>query len=132
MSAIKSFKPLFDRVLVQRLNKSELKTLGGIYLPEKVSNKVNEGVVIEVGTGRRTASGGFVQPFLKKGDRILLNDVFGEKINVDGIDCEVINENEILGFVENDPNYSGGGGGGSGGGGVGNGGVGGVNGSNNG
>ncbi|GAM17105.1 hypothetical protein SAMD00019534_002800, partial [Acytostelium subglobosum LB1] len=100
MSSIRSFKPLFDRVLIQRINKTELKTMGGIYLPDKVSNKMNEGVVVEIGTGRRTAAGGVVPSFLKKGDRVLLNETVGEKINVNGVDCEILNENEILGLME--------------------------------
>eukprot|EP01133_Synstelium_polycarpum_P012214 gene12214-14302_t len=93
--------PLFDRVLIQRLSKTESRTLGGIYLPDKVSNKVNEGLVIEVGTGRRMASGSFIPSFLKKGDRVLLADTIGEKISVNGVDCEIMNEHEVLGFVEN-------------------------------
>ncbi|KYQ90534.1 chaperonin Cpn10 family protein [Tieghemostelium lacteum] len=99
MSSIKSFKPLFDRVLVQRLAKSgDVKTQGGIYLPEKVQSKINEGLILEVGTGRRVGND-FAPPLLKKGDRVLLKDVSGEKINVNGIDCEILVESEILGLM---------------------------------
>eukprot|EP01132_Coremiostelium_polycephalum_P005023 gene5023-6252_t len=101
MSSIKSFKPLFDRILVQRIKPTEIKTAGGIYLPGKASNtKTNEGIVLEVGTGRRTPTG-FAEPLLKKGDRVLLNETTGEKINVNGVDCEILSENEVLGFIEN-------------------------------
>ncbi|KAM9958553.1 hypothetical protein ACTFIW_012141 [Dictyostelium discoideum] len=100
-SSIKSFKPLFDRILVQRLRNSDIKTGGGIYIPDKVANKTHEAVVIEVGTGRRTANG-FAPPLLKKGDRILLNESpFGEKITVNGVECEILSENEVLGFMGN-------------------------------
>ncbi|KAF2069103.1 hypothetical protein CYY_009575 [Polysphondylium violaceum] len=101
MSSVKSFKPLFDRVLIQRLKNAEVKTSGGIFLPEKVTSKVNEAVVIEVGTGRRAGSG-FAAPLLKKGDRVLVNELpAGEKIIVNGIECEVLSENEVLGFMGN-------------------------------
>ncbi|EGC33315.1 hypothetical protein DICPUDRAFT_80912 [Dictyostelium purpureum] len=101
MSSIKSFKPLFDRVLIQRLRNSEVKTTGGIFIPDKVGNKTNEAVVIEVGTGRRTGNG-FAVPLLKKGDRVLVNESpIGERIKVNGVDCEILSENDILGFMEN-------------------------------
>ncbi|EGG22637.1 chaperonin Cpn10 family protein [Cavenderia fasciculata] len=101
MSAIKSFKPLFDKVLIQRIVKTESKTAGGIYLPTSVSNKINEALVIEVGTGRRSnATGAFLPTLLKKGDRVLLGETKGEKINVNGVDCEILHEAEILGLME--------------------------------
>ncbi|VDN52404.1 unnamed protein product [Dracunculus medinensis] len=48
--ALRSFKPLFDRVLVERFA-PEIKTKGGIMLPEKSHGKVLEATVIAAGPG---------------------------------------------------------------------------------
>ncbi|KAK6060915.1 chaperonin GroS [Cooperia oncophora] len=49
---LKSFKPLHDRVLVERVA-AETKTKCGIMLPEKAQGKVLEATVIAVGPGAR-------------------------------------------------------------------------------
>lgn len=51
-SAIKRFLPLFDRVLVERFA-PELKTKGGIMLPEKSQGKVLQATVVATGKGAR-------------------------------------------------------------------------------
>lgn len=51
-SAIKRFLPLFDRVLVERFA-PELKTKGGIMLPEKSQGKVLQATVVATGNGNR-------------------------------------------------------------------------------
>ena len=50
--AFKRFLPMFDRVLVERFL-PELKTKGGIMLPEKSQGKVLEATVVAVGSGAR-------------------------------------------------------------------------------
>jgi chaperonin GroES len=51
-SAIKKFIPLFDRILVERFA-PELKTKGGLLIPEKSQGKVLEATVLAVGPGAR-------------------------------------------------------------------------------
>ena len=43
---------MFDRILVER-NLPEVKTKGGIMIPEKAQGKVQEAVVVAVGGGAR-------------------------------------------------------------------------------
>lgn len=50
---MKRFLPLFDRVLVERLA-AEVKTKGGVLLPEKSQGKVLEATVVAIGEGLRT------------------------------------------------------------------------------
>ncbi len=50
---LKNFLPLFDRVLVQRVA-AEVKTKGGVLIPEKAQQKTVVGTVMAVGPGRRT------------------------------------------------------------------------------
>ena len=47
------FRPLYDRVLVKRLE-SEQKTAGGLFIPEAAKEKPQQAEVIAVGTGRLT------------------------------------------------------------------------------
>lgn len=49
---ITKFKPLFDRVLVERFA-AETKTKSGIMLPEKAAGKVLDAKVVAVGPGAR-------------------------------------------------------------------------------
>ena len=51
--AFKRFIPMFDRVLVERFA-PEVKTKGGILIPEKAQGKVIEATVVAVGSGART------------------------------------------------------------------------------
>lgn len=50
--SLKRFKPLFDRVLVERLA-AETKTKGGVLIPEKAQAKVLEATVVAVGPGSK-------------------------------------------------------------------------------
>lgn len=50
---MKRFLPLFDRVLVERFA-PEVKTKGGVLLPEKSLGKVLEATVVAIGEGTRT------------------------------------------------------------------------------
>ncbi len=54
-------KPLYDKVLVERL-KAEDKTAGGIVLPDSAKEKPTEGRVVATGAGRITDSGETVRP----------------------------------------------------------------------
>ena len=49
-NAFRKFLPLFDRILVER-SLPQVKTKGGIMIPEKAQGKVQEAVVVAVGSG---------------------------------------------------------------------------------
>lgn len=49
---MKKFVPLFDRVLVEKFA-PELRTKGGILIPEKAQGKVLEATVLAAGPGAR-------------------------------------------------------------------------------
>lgn len=56
---IKAFKPLADRVLVERFA-AETKTKGGIMIPDKAQGKVLEATVIATGPGGRNSKGDLI------------------------------------------------------------------------
>lgn len=51
-AVFRRFKPLFDRILVERVV-PETRTKGGIMIPEKAQQKVNQATVVAVGAGSR-------------------------------------------------------------------------------
>lgn len=89
-------RPLYDRVLVQRLE-DEGKTAGGLYIPDNAKEKAQTGKVISTGTGRVAADGKAVPMQVKVGDTVF----FGKYSGTDaGKDHVVLREEEILGVVE--------------------------------
>ena len=74
------FKPLHDRVVVKRLESDE-KTSGGIIIPDTAKEKPSEGEVLAVGPGEVTEDGKLKPMNVKKGDKILLGNGLGLKLN---------------------------------------------------
>jgi len=95
-SAIKKFIPLFDRILVERFA-PELKTKGGVLLPEKSQGKVLEATVLAVGPGARNDKGDFIPPSVKVGEKVLLPEYGGTKINFEDKDYYIFRDGDILG-----------------------------------
>jgi len=98
-SAIKRFIPLFDRILVERFA-PELKTKGGVLLPEKSQGKVLEATVLAVGPGARNDKGDHIPPSVKVGEKVLLPEYGGTKINFEDKDYYIFRDADILGKFE--------------------------------
>lgn len=94
----KSIRPLYDRVLVQRLNEEE-KTKGGIIIPDSAKEKPQEGKVVAVGSGRYE-DGKLVPLQVKVGEKILFSKYSGNEIKIDGQEHLIMKEDEILGVLE--------------------------------
>ena len=92
------FRPLHDRVLVQRME-SEDKTAGGIIIPDTAKEKPMEGKIIAVGSGARDETGK-VQPLdVKEGDAVLFGKWSGTEVKVDGEDYPTMRESDIMGII---------------------------------
>ena len=93
------FRPLHDRVLVQRLE-SEETSAGGIIIPDTAKEKPMEGKVIAIGAGARDEQGK-VQPLdVKAGDAILFGKWSGTEVKVDGQDYLIMKESDIMGIID--------------------------------
>jgi len=93
------FRPLHDRVLVQRIEETQ-KTKGGIIIPDTAQEKPQEARVIAVGSGR-VLDDGTVRPVeVKKGDRILFGKYSGSEIKLDGTEHIILREEDILAVLE--------------------------------
>ncbi len=92
-------KPLFDRVLVKRIEAEE-KVKGGIIIPDTAKEKPMEGKIIAVGSGRRDDDGKKVPMEVKAGDRILFGKYAGTEIKIDDEEHVILREDEILGIIQ--------------------------------
>lgn len=91
-------RPLFDRVLVKRVDEPT-RTKGGLFLPETAKEKPVEGIVLAVGTGK-SLDGGKVNPLtVQPGDRVAFGKYAGTEIKVNGEDRLILREDDILGIV---------------------------------
>ena len=95
-------KPLYDKILVERL-KAEEKTAGGIVLPDAAKEKPTEGRVVATGTGRVADDGKAVPPTVKVGDRVLFGSYSGTDIKSEGKEYLILDESEILAVVDDKP-----------------------------
>jgi len=71
-----NFRPLHDRVVVQRID-AEAKTKGGIIIPDTAKEKPQEGKIVAVGPGGRDEAGHLIKPDVKVGDRVAVRQVVG-------------------------------------------------------
>ena len=93
-----TLKPLYDRILVKRIESTETMR-GGIIIPDTAKEKPMEGQVVAVGSGR-VQDDGKVQPLtVKAGDRVLIGKYAGSEIKLDGVEHVIIREDEVLGIL---------------------------------
>jgi len=97
--AFKRFLPLFDRVLVERFA-PELKTKGGIMIPEKSTGKVLKATVVATGPGAPDKNGQIRSMSVKPGDKVLLPEYGGTTVSLDGDDFFLFRDGDILGKFE--------------------------------
>lgn len=92
-------RPLYDRVLVQRLDTEET-TKGGIIIPETAKEKPQEGKVVATGNGIILPDGTVKPLDVKKGNKILFSKYGGTEINIEGEDYLILREEEILAIID--------------------------------
>ncbi len=93
------FRPLYDRILVERVESEEV-TKGGIILPDTAKEKPQQGKIIAVGSGKRTEDGKIIPLELKAGDTILFGKYSGSEIKIEGTQYLIMKEDDVLGLVE--------------------------------
>ena len=93
------FKPLHDRVVVERLDSDE-KTSGGIIIPDSAQEKPMQGEIIAVGNGARDDSGKIVPLDVKAGDTVLFGKWSGTEVKIDNEDYLIMKESDIMGVLK--------------------------------
>jgi chaperonin GroES len=92
-------KPLYDRILVKRIEEEE-KTKGGIIIPDAAKEKPQEGMVVAVGDGKILDNGQKAALQVKAGDKILFGKYSGTEIKIDGEEHLILREDDVLAIVK--------------------------------
>jgi len=94
-----SITPLFDRVLVQR-KEAPKATKSGLLLPSSSTEKLNQGIVIAVGSGKENENGDVHTLQVSVNDVVVFGRFAGSNVVVDGDELLILKEEEILGILE--------------------------------
>eukprot|EP00397_Hematodinium_sp_SG-2012_P055137 GEMP01067041.1.p2 GENE.GEMP01067041.1~~GEMP01067041.1.p2 ORF type:complete len:109 (+),score=19.95 GEMP01067041.1:25-327(+) len=100
MSAVARFRPLADRVLVQKFAQ-QAKTSTGVFLPETAKQSVNQAKVISTGPGR-IVDGEMQKVEVKAGDVVVIPEYGGMNIKFDNDDYQIFREEDIVGLVRDE------------------------------
>ena len=92
-------KPLYDRVIVSRIEEQET-TKGGIIIPDSAKEKPAEGKITAVGEGKTLENGEKQALIVKVGDRVLFGKYAGTEIDIEGEEQLIMREDDIIAIVE--------------------------------
>ena len=95
------FRPLHDRIIVERLEESEEQVVGSIIIPDTAKEKPQQGKIIAAGKGKAREDGSVTPLDVQAGDTVLFGKYSGQEIKLDGTEFLIMREDEILGVVEN-------------------------------
>ena len=92
-------KALFNAVIVKPIEQDE-NTYGTIVVPDMGKEKNLRGEVVSVGPGHYTGMGNFIETSVKVGDEVILPSMGPTKMDYNGEEFYMIEENKILGIIE--------------------------------
>ncbi len=92
------FRPLHDRVVIRRAE-GDMKSKGGIIIPDNAKEKPQEGTVVAVGPGSRDESGKLIALDVKAGEIVLFGKWSGAEVKIEGEDLLIMKETDIMGIV---------------------------------
>ena len=90
--------PLADRVVIKTVEAEET-TMSGIILAGSAKEKPQVAVVLAVGPGGMV-DGKEVEMLVKVGDKVLTSKYSGTEVKVDGEECTIVRQSDILAIVE--------------------------------
>ncbi|MGO6789933.1 co-chaperone GroES [Rhizobium ruizarguesonis] len=93
------FRSLHDRVVIRRAE-GDVKSKGGIIIPDTAREKPQQREVVAVGPGLRDKSGTLVPLDVEVGDLILFGKWLGTEVTIDGETLLIMKETDIMGIVE--------------------------------
>jgi chaperonin GroES len=92
-------KPLYDRVLLRRIETQE-EVRGGIIIPDTAKEKPQEAEVVAIGDGKIDDDGKRVPMTVAKGNRVLIGKYSGTDIKIDDVEYTIVREDEILAIIK--------------------------------
>lgn len=91
-------RPLDDRVLVKQCE-AEVKTAGGIVLPDTAQEKPQRGTVVAVGPGKLLDSGKRGTMSLDVKDEVYYGKYTGTEVKINNEDFVILKESDVLAVV---------------------------------
>ena len=92
-------QPLLDRVIVKRQEQSRT-TASGLILPDASQEKMNQGIIVAVGSGNLDDDGNPQSLEVKEGDTVVFGKYSGSTIQDENNDeVLILKEKEILGII---------------------------------
>lgn len=88
-------KPMADRLVVKPIEREDV-TKGGIFLPDTVKEKPQEGKVLAVGPGRLSEDGKRIAMDIKVGDIVIYSKYGGTELKVNEEEVIILRESDIL------------------------------------
>mgnify|MGYP006168906297 CR=1 FL=1 len=76
------------------------KSIGGILLPESTQTKLNEGMVVSCGPGRRDKDGSLIPMGVKADDKVLLPQYGGSEVTIEDEELVLFRDDDILGVLK--------------------------------
>ena len=92
------FRPLHDRVVVRRIEE-DMKTAGGIIIPDTAKEKPSQGEITAIGPGGRDEAGKLIPIDLRVGDRVLFGKWSGTEVKIEGVELLIMKESDIMGVL---------------------------------
>lgn len=86
--------PLADRVMV-KLEKSETKSAGGLYIPDTAQEKTQIGTVVAVGPGTEKE-----KITVSVGQKVMHDKYSGTSIKIDGVEHLILKTQDIIAVIE--------------------------------
>ena len=97
-----SLTPLHNNILIKlKARPKELKTKGGLYLPDTANPEGTpmQGDVVATGEGLITPKGKLIPPSFKPGDTVVFGKFGGTELQIDGERHIIISENQLVGVL---------------------------------
>lgn len=94
-----NIRPLGDRIVVERIEQ-DVKTAGGIIIPDTAKEKPKQGKVLAVGPGAKDESGKRIAMDVSVGDIVLFTQWAGNEIKIEGKEYLVLKESDVIGVIE--------------------------------
>ena len=91
-------KPLADRVVIKLVEEEET-TKGGLILSGSAKKKPQVAEALAVGPGGNV-DGKEIEMIVKVGDKVLTSKYAGTEVKVDGEECTIVRQSDILAVVE--------------------------------
>jgi chaperonin GroES len=93
-----TIRPLGDRVVIKPAEQEQV-SAAGVILPDTAKEKPQKGTIVAVGPGKSLDNGQRQAPGVAAGQTVLYAKYAGTEVKLEGEDCLILSEKDILAIV---------------------------------